>query len=343
MRPSLSELQKRITTDFGVGGLPHSFASHLATAMAGCFHMLYSHTELELAKLLPDTAIGESLERWGKIWGVERKKAEPAKGRIEIEAFGPCLIAKGTKFLVGSIEYQASSSFEVKEAGKNEISICATSIGIHGNVEPGSKITLASPQQNVASEAVIISLGGGSDLEEDESLRNRLLFAIQNPPQGGAVVDYIRWISSVSGVYRAFVRTASEKNPGVIGISFIGKDGSQSEAIKANMLKKIGELLPASVYKLEFLTFNFKPFPLKLEITPSHLEEKAKEAVRQYFRDHYVPIGLYGDRLIRSNGGVYLSKIHEILISLEGMESYRLEQPEPDDMAVKEGDYYVIP
>lgn len=341
-RPSLSELQKRISKDLGVEAFPHSFSSHLATSLAGCFHMLYSHTELELAKLLPDTACGEALKRWGKIWGVTRKEPLPAEGRIAIEAFGPCEIPKGTKFLSGSVEFETTETFEIKESGKKEIFVRATSTGTESNLSASSKITLASPHKNLAGEAAIISVGGGTEREDDESLRQRLLFAIQNPPQGGAVVDYIRWISSVPGVHRAFVRTASKEKPGVIGVSFIEKDGAQSEAVKQNVLTKIGDLLPASVYQVDFVNFNFTPFPLKLSVTPSNLGNKAKDALRQYFRDYFVPNGLYGDRLIRSDGRVFLSKIHEILISLEGKETYGLEKPK-EDIIADEGVYFVIP
>ena len=341
-RPSLSELQKRISEDLGIEAFPHSFSSHLATSLAGCFHMLYSHTELELAKLLPDTACGEALKRWGKIWGVTRKEPLPAEGRIAIEAFGPCEIPKGTKFLSGSVEFETTETFEIKESGKQKIFVRATSIGAESNLSASSKITLASPHKNLAGEAVIIAVDGGTEREDDESLRQRLLFAIQNPPQGGAVVDYIRWISSVPGVHRAFVRTASKEKPGVIGVSFIGNDCTQSEAIKQKVLTKIGDLLHASVYQVDFITLNFKPFPLKLSITPSHLAERAKEALRQYFRDYFVPKGLYGGRLIRSDGAVFISEIHEILSSLGGKERYLLEEPKTDIFA-DEGDYFVIP
>jgi len=82
-------------------------------------------------------------------------------------------------------------------------------------------------------------------------------------------------------------------------------------------------------------------------MTPSNgvngeaLRKKAEGAVRQYFQDHFVPIGFYGERLVRSTGAVYLSEIHEILTSIEGKERYLLTEPK-DHLYPNEGEYYFV-
>jgi uncharacterized phage protein gp47/JayE len=76
---------------------------------------------------------------------------------------------------------------------------CATA-GEIGNV-PNNVITYP-----VDNSAVIASIDnpapatGGVDAEDDDTLRNRILFFKRNPERGGTETDYQRWSFSVAGV-----------------------------------------------------------------------------------------------------------------------------------------------
>jgi uncharacterized phage protein gp47/JayE len=69
----------------------------------------------------------------------------------------------------------------------------------------GSTLTLQTAIENVTSSGpVAASLTPGADIELDDSLRTRMLFAYQNPPQGGDQGDYVEWATAVTGVTRAW-------------------------------------------------------------------------------------------------------------------------------------------
>lgn len=50
----------------------------------------------------------------------------------------------------------------------------------------------------------VSGLTGGTDAETDDALRSRVLLRKRQPPQGGAIPDYIAWARSVPGVTRAW-------------------------------------------------------------------------------------------------------------------------------------------
>jgi uncharacterized phage protein gp47/JayE len=52
--------------------------------------------------------------------------------------------------------------------------------------------------------ATVETLTGGTDEENDDDLRYRVLLRIRNPPQGGDAVDYVQWTLAVGGVTRAW-------------------------------------------------------------------------------------------------------------------------------------------
>src|SRR5262249_42460224 len=53
--------------------------------------------------------------------------------------------------------------------------------------------------------AVSVDVTGGVDEESDDDLRVRVLERIRQPPQGGAIHDYVRWAKAVPGCTRAWV------------------------------------------------------------------------------------------------------------------------------------------
>jgi uncharacterized phage protein gp47/JayE len=72
---------------------------------------------------------------------------------------------------------------------------------VNGNLAPGS--ILAIDIDGVVATSV--DVGGGVDEENDDDLRLRVLQRIRQPPQGGALHDYVRWALAVPGCSRAWV------------------------------------------------------------------------------------------------------------------------------------------
>jgi uncharacterized phage protein gp47/JayE len=75
-------------------------------------------------------------------------------------------------------------------------------------------------------------LAGGGDLESDDSLRERLLNRIQQPPQGGDANDYVQWTLATpgGGATRAWV-VAEQFGQGTVGVAFVCDGNGAGAAI----------------------------------------------------------------------------------------------------------------
>ena len=83
----------------------------------------------------------------------------------------------------------------------------ATTTGIAGNLAVGSVLTFVSPPAGADATVVLTSpLTGGLDRESDANLLARIYARLQQPPRGGAAIDYRFWSESASpAVLRGYV------------------------------------------------------------------------------------------------------------------------------------------
>lgn len=88
--------------------------------------------------------------------------------------------------------------------------------GSIGNLEAGDILTFAQSPSNVATEATVASTTiQGSDAEDAEVYRARVLRRAQEQPQGGAYADYRVWAESVAGILHAYPYTG---DPGEVDV-----------------------------------------------------------------------------------------------------------------------------
>ena len=89
------------------------------------------------------------------------------------------------------------------------------------NLDSGTKLTLTSPVAGVDNDAFVQFTGilGGSDTEDDESLRSRILEAYQNPFALFNVASIVAQAKTVNGVTRVFVEEITPL-PGQVTVFF---------------------------------------------------------------------------------------------------------------------------
>jgi uncharacterized phage protein gp47/JayE len=93
--------------------------------------------------------------------------------------------------------------------------------GSSGTVLVGQTISLATQIAGINSTGVVVTAGSaGADVETDAALRERMLQAYQNPPQGGDAADYVTWALDVPGVTRAWT-VPLEGGPGTVTVYFM--------------------------------------------------------------------------------------------------------------------------
>ncbi len=230
-RPTLTQLIDRVAADIETrlpstdARLPGSNLDVLGRVHAGAAHMLYGHLAWLALQLMPDTAEIEHLERWSSIWGVARKAAARAAGPIVVTGTTGAVVPSGTVLQRSDSREYISDAEATLVAGTATVSVTAVDGGVAGNAAAGASLSFVSPIAGVVGTAVIDAGGltGGTDLESDASLRERLLERIQEPPHGGASFDYVAWAREITGVSRAWVYPL-ELGLGTVSVRFVVDD-----------------------------------------------------------------------------------------------------------------------
>jgi len=229
-RPSLQELIERNEAEFdtrfpgGDARLRNSILNVLARVSAGGAHGLYGAHDWLARQILPDTADPEFLARHAARWGIVRKAASFATGPVTITGTNGSIVPAGTILRrTDGTEYAIDAEVAVT-AGTAQATVTAVEAGAAGNAAEAVKLTFLSPITGVNSQATVAAGGltAGFDVEDDESLLQRLLERHQKPPQGGNGDDYVRWAKEVAGVTRVWV--TREMGVGTVTVRFVMDD-----------------------------------------------------------------------------------------------------------------------
>ena len=152
------------------------------------------------------TATGKYLEFLGECQGIFKNNATASIGYIEITANRGTIIP--LNYLVGtkSTDIEESISFKtletktIDESGKALIKCECTKTGIIGNVEANTITLVYKPINGLQNITNLEKFTGGTEIEEEEHFRQRIIEAEQEDKLSGADTDYIRWAKEVNGV-----------------------------------------------------------------------------------------------------------------------------------------------
>lgn len=219
-RPTLTDLRGQVAVDISTG-LPGSDAllrfsslQVLGTALAGLMQLQYGYTDWVSKQSNPFTATEEFLEAWAALKNVFRNPATQAglvvPGQVTFSGSNGTVVSSGAPIIRGDgVPFTATSTATVA-GGSVTVDAVANidpsgQTGAFGNCGVGTVMKLGTALAGINSTgAVSTAFTGGADVEQDTSLRARMLQAYQNVPQGGAQADYVTWALQVNGVTRAW-------------------------------------------------------------------------------------------------------------------------------------------
>lgn len=229
LRPDLPTLIDRGVADIesrlpgADARLRRSNLNVLARVHAGATHGLYGFLEWLARQILPDTAEDEFLDRHAAIWLREpRFPAEYATGPVMVTGTNGATLPAGSLFKRSDGAIYVTDAEATIVGGTASVTMTAELAGQAGNTAAGSTLKIDSPEDGINAAATVAAggLGGGADLESNDSLRSRLLERIQQTPQGGARHDYITWAKEVPGVTRAWCFPL-EMGDGTVTVRFV--------------------------------------------------------------------------------------------------------------------------
>ncbi len=231
--PTLKETRK-LTRDFVTVALgvkttiPNSALRVITDVMAAVAHLTMRYIDWLADQLLPDTAETEWLDRHGTIWlknadGTKgRKAATFSSGSVYLTGNEGVIVPEGTRLVYGQVGFRTTEEVELG-ATQTEVAVIATTEGVIGNIDVNETLSVTDTLAGLDTDATCIEITGGTDVETDDDLRNRVLLRIQNPPMGGDSTDYRLWALAVSGVTRAWCYPL-EMGIGTVTVRFMCDD-----------------------------------------------------------------------------------------------------------------------
>lgn len=310
-RPTFSEILTRIQADFDSrlgteARLRRSVLYVIAFVLAGAAHGLYGFISWLSLQIFPDTAEREFQNRWGAIWGVERRTATKASGDAAATGTDGTIIPEGTLLQRADGEQFESTDEVTIASGTIDIPLTAVQPGLSGNTDASITLTFVSPISGIDVDAIVTvdGLTGGTDTEADSDYLARLLDRIQQPPHGGSENDYLQWAKSIPGVTRAWVYGAL----GTVTLYFM-MDNTYANGIPqpsdvALVQSTLNELKPVTA-DLTVLAPTASPinFNIDLNVTSS---DAIKAAITESLKNLIL-------RDAEPGGTIYLSRMNEAI------------------------------
>lgn len=201
--------------------LRNSVVGIVNRVVAGGLDGLYKYADRLNRNAWPDTCDVESLPDHGARWGKPRLPASRATGTARLVGVDGSTIDLGKILQRGDGFQYVALEAGVIAAGVVDIDIEAVEPGQLGNAVAGTSLSLATPIPGVNSGAsAYTEISGGSDIEDPEAWRARILARVRETPQAGAEYDFEQWALEVPGVTRAWCYPR-EQGAGTVVVRFV--------------------------------------------------------------------------------------------------------------------------
>lgn len=182
-----------------------TFVGDNLSATAVEFEKSYAEMNLIIEAAFAQTSWGEYLTMRAAEFGVNRKLATPATGKVKVKGNG--IVNIGALFATQkNIQFRCTKTVKIVDEG--EVEVEAVVPGVEGNILSGSIKKIPVTIAGITTVTNEETFTGGYDEEDDESLRNRLNFRVNNPITSGNENQYKEWALSVAGVGNCAVKTA---------------------------------------------------------------------------------------------------------------------------------------
>lgn len=228
--PTREELATGFLGDYAIAQPEKNIARgsdpyRLARVVSGAIWNVLAKLLFVEKQRLPDTAEKEYLERWGGVYSFPRNGATSAGRTNALRVFGtagtPVPVDSALAHKDGTTYKVTSVGAVVGGAGYVDVSVIATVTGQATNKNAGEVLTLQTPGALTADATLVLALTGGLDIESYDAYRVRLLAHIGDPPEGGAIHDYLEWALRIPGVVTAYVWT-HRRGMGTVDVAVLG-------------------------------------------------------------------------------------------------------------------------
>ena len=281
-----------------------------------------------LDQCFPQTAQGAYLDGHALMRGISRRAAAKAVGTLRFSINSPATveltIAAGTACMTaGEVRFQTTAD-AVLAAGELSVDVPAEALesGAVGNVPPGSVTILTACPVGITGCTNPAAFTGGSDPEDDASLRERVLESYLRLPNGANAAWYEQTAMSHQGVAAAQA-VGRVRGIGTVDVYIATEaglpDAELLEEVQADLQEKREIAVDVEVLAPEAESVN-----VTVQVAPADgvSFETVKALVEQA-----VAVLFTGELLGKP---LLLAELGSRIYAVEGVENYRITAPTAD-------------
>lgn len=281
-----------------------------------------------LDQCFPQTAQGTYLDGHALMRGITRRAATKAAGTLRFSVASPSAveltIAAGTACMTeGEVRFQTTAD-GVLPAGELSVDVPAEAVesGAVGNVPPGSVTILTACPVGITGCTNPAAFSGGSDQEDDESLRQRVLKSYLRLPNGANAAWYEQTAMSHEGVAAAQA-VGRARGVGTVDVYIAAEAGLPGaallEEVQADLQEKREIAVDVDVLSPEAESVNVT---VQVAAAENSTFETVKSQVEQAVTN------LFTGRLLGKP--LLLAQLGSVIYAVEGVENYHLTAPAAD-------------
>lgn len=225
-------------------------------AYAGGVTDLHAHVDSAQRDVMPDTATGNFLTRWGKILGVPKKGATGARKAAAFQALGVAgsVVSVGDQLLHEPTGFLFSvfAGGTIAANGQLNVGIQGISTGAQTRLNAGEALKFTAPAPGVAQYGkLVLALDeDGFDQEQDPAYSRRVNDRLSKPQSGGNADDFVAWSLAQLGIATAYCYP-NRAGTGTVDIAAFkagsGSARSLTSTERATLKTTLAKLAPAQL------------------------------------------------------------------------------------------------
>lgn len=281
-----------------------------------------------LDQCFPQTAQGVYLDGHAQMRGITRRAATKAVGTLRFSVVTPSAvelsISAGTACMTaGEVRFQTTAD-AVLPAGELSVDVPAEAVdsGEEGNVPAGSVVVLTACPVGITGCTNPAAFSGGSDSENDESLRSRVLESYLRLPNGANAAWYEQSAMSHEGVAAAQA-VGRARGVGTVDVYIATEAGLPDAELLEEVRSDLQEKREIAV-NVEVLSPEAESVDVTVEIAVE--ENSSFEAVKPLAEQAVT--GLFTGQLLGKP--VLLAELGRRIYAVEGVGNYHISSPAAD-------------
>ena len=300
-------------------------------AAAAQIQALEMQADWVLDQSFPQTAQGVYLERHAAMRGLTRIDGTQAEGTlrfsVDLAPASDLVIPQGTVCMTAEeTRFETTAAGSLK-AGELSVDIPARAVesGASGNAAPDTITILTACPIGVTHCTNPKAFSGGSDPEDDESLRGRVLESYQRLPNGANAAWYEKTAMSHTGVVAARA-VGRARGIGTVDVYIASAAGTPSEELLQQVQADIQEKREIAV-DVKVLAPTEKQVDITMQVAAASgwSGEEAVAAAEQ------AVTAFFSGQLLGKT--VRLAELSSLVFSLESVSNVRITAPQEDAAA----------